>query len=64
MNQGYGNIGWEIFVYSSYILVAVSLIFYIFISVNSRKKSLKSMYEEGFFQTSNTENKPKKDSIE
>ena len=61
MNQGYGNIGWEFFVYSSYILVAVSLILYIFISIYSRKKSLKSMHEEGFFQYSNTENKPKED---
>ena len=64
MNQGYGNIGWEFFVYSSYIFVALSLILYVIISINSRKKTLKNMRDEGFFQNNDHENNLKEDSKE
>lgn len=62
MNQGYGNISWEFFVYLSYIFVAIILIFYITISIMSRKKSLNNMSEEGFFQNIQSENNPSEDS--
>jgi heme exporter protein D len=64
MNQGYGNIDWEFFVYSSYIFVALILIFYVLISINIRRKTLKNMSDEGFFQNSNFENHLKEDSKE
>ena len=64
MNQGYGNIGWEIFVYSSYIFVALCLLLYVFISIYSRKKTLQDMHDEGFFQNINHENNLKEDSKE
>ncbi len=61
MNQGYGNIGWELFVYSSYIFVAICLILYVYISIKSRRKALKDMRDEGFFQNNNLENNLKED---
>jgi heme exporter protein D len=64
MNQGYGNIGWEFFVYSSYIFVALSLILYVFISIISRRKTLKDMHDEGFFQNNQLEKNLKEDSKE
>ncbi len=64
MNQGYGNIGWEFFVYSSYIFVAISLILYVYISINSRRKALKDMHDEGFFQNNDHESNLKEDSKE
>lgn len=54
MDVGYGNLGWQIFVYSTYAIVAASLFIYIFIAIFSRKKSIKNMQEEGFF-TNNIE---------
>lgn len=49
METGYGNLSWEIFVYSTYIIVGLCLFIYAFISMNSRRKSIKNMQEEGFF---------------
>ncbi len=49
METGYGNLSWEIFVYSTYIIVGLSLFIYAFISMNSRRNSIKNMQEEGFF---------------
>ncbi|BBH51896.1 hypothetical protein [Fluviispira sanaruensis] len=58
MSESYGNIGWQIFVYSSYIVVALSLVIYVILSISSRNKSLKDMNEEGFFQDNNCKNPP------
>ncbi len=67
MESGYGNLGWEVFVYSTYIIVGLSLFIYAFISISSRKKSIKNMLEEGFFtpstQTSNENAKENKNEI-
>ncbi|KAB8030626.1 hypothetical protein [Fluviispira multicolorata] len=56
MNESYGNVGWQIFVYASYFIVGVSLLSYVIMAIFSRKKSLKNMYEEGFFQEKNSKN--------
>lgn len=56
MNEGYGNVGWQIFVYISYIVVAGSLLLYVGFSLFSRKKSLKSMQDEGFFELEQNKN--------
>lgn len=56
MNEGYGNAAWEIFVYSSYIIVSLILIIYIFYSIKTRNKSLQEMNDEGFFQNENQKN--------
>jgi hypothetical protein len=61
MNSEYGNTGWQIFVYSTYIFVAISLFLYIFMSIYSRKKSLKAMQEEGFFNDKKSDLNPKED---
>lgn len=53
METGYGNLSWEIFVYSTYIIVGLSLFIYAFISMNSRRNSIKNMQEEGFFVANN-----------
>ena len=64
MNSEYGNTGWQIFVYSTYFIVSLSLILYIFLSIYSRKKTLKAMYDEGFFENNKSEINSKKDSKE
>ena len=51
--QSYGNIRWEYFVYGTYACVAFFLILFIFLSIRSRNKALKSLVEEGFLQTKN-----------
>lgn len=61
MNSGYGNAGWQVFVYSTYFIVAISLLLYVFMSIYSRKKTLKEMQDEGFFQNNKSEVNSKED---
>ncbi|APJ02695.1 hypothetical protein [Silvanigrella aquatica] len=56
MNQEYGNWGWEIFVYPSYIVVAIILLSYIGYSYFSLINSLKDMRNEGYFENNDDSN--------
>lgn len=56
MESEYGNLSWGIFVYSTFAIVAICLILYIFFSIKIRRNSIHSMNEEGFFDKENKEN--------
>ena len=53
--NGYGNINGQIFVYLSYVIVALSLFIYVFSAFLSRKKAIKSLAEEGFLKIEENE---------
>ncbi|WGL58656.1 hypothetical protein QEJ31_08920 [Pigmentibacter sp. JX0631] len=56
MESEYGNLSWEIFVYSTFAIVAICLILYTFFSLKIRRHSIHNMNEEGFFDKANEEN--------
>lgn len=53
MESEYGNLSWGIFVYSTFAIVAICLVLYIFFSIKIRRNSIHSMNEEGFFDKEN-----------
>lgn len=52
-SSSYGNVSWKVFVYGTYVVVAIFLVVYIFFALYARRSALKNLKEEGFLENEN-----------